>query len=53
VPLAVLLLMVRQPGPNTPEPEGFGMDELDLLDWMEATGTPPGGDMSGFFGEGV
>jgi hypothetical protein len=50
--MSVLILMVRQPGPDRPAPDGWGMDELDLLDWMEETGTRPGEDMSGFFGNG-
>jgi hypothetical protein len=49
-PLAVLLLLTRQPGPWHRAPDGWGLDELDLLDWMAQTGTEPGGDMGGFFG---
>ena len=42
--------MLRQPGPFREAAEGFSTDEQELLDWMEETGTQPGGDMSGFFG---
>jgi len=49
-PLAVILLLVRQPGPWRPPMDGWSMDELDLLDWMAERGVEPGGDMSGFFG---
>lgn|GEM_PF-5280129 len=46
----MILLLVRQPGPWRPPMDGWSMDELDLLDWMDEHGVEPGGDMSGFFG---
>ena len=50
MPLCVILPLTRQPGPFRPEPDGWSLDELDLLDWMEEHGKRPGEDMSGFFG---
>lgn len=47
----MILLLTRQPGPFREAPDGWSMDELDLLDWMDETGAQPGGDMSGFFGK--
>lgn len=49
IPFAALLLMLRQPGPFDAEPQGFGSEELDLLDWMRANNKSPGDDLAAFF----
>ena len=51
VPICVILLLPRQPGPFRAAADGWSMDELDLIDWMEEAGVDPGGDMSGFLGK--
>lgn len=43
--------MVRQPGPFREPADGWSLDELDLLDWMERTGVKPGEDMGAFFSQ--
>jgi len=52
VALPPLLLLLRQPGPwETERRQGWDLDDLDLLDWMEEHGVEPGGDFSGWFGK--
>lgn len=51
IALAPLLLLLRQPGPwEADKRQGWDLDDLDLLDWMEQNGVKPGGDFSGWFG---
>jgi hypothetical protein len=47
--LARALLYWRQAAKRRGAQIGFDLAEMDLLDWMDNTGTQPGQDCSGFF----
>jgi hypothetical protein len=49
VPLARALLYWRQAAKRRGAQIGFDLAEMDLIDWMDKTGTKPGEDCTGFF----
>lgn len=42
ISLAVLKLMVRQPGKGKPECSEMTTSDIEMLDWMDAQGIEPG-----------
>lgn len=52
-PLAVILMMIRQPGPwREADPRTITTSDKDLFEWMDANGKEPGDDCSEYYERG-
>lgn len=47
--LSILLMLLRQPGPDRATGTGITCADMDLFDWMDANGKKPGDDLSEYY----